>query len=1034
MKAPSAFSVNRPVFTTMVTLIVILLGGIAFWRLPIDLLPEIEVPRLTVSTSYQDASPEEVEQLVTRVVETAVARVPGIVEMTSLSTEGNSNVTLSFVWGTNLDEASNDVRDSLDRIANRLPEEVERPRLRKFDPNQVPVIVLGVASRLEPIALRRLLENQVQTRLERVPGVAAVDLWGGLDPEIRIEVDPDRLNAHRLTFDQVIQAVREANVVVPAGEIDEGRLRIGLRTPGLLGSLDELERVVIAQRDGAVIRIEDVATVLDTHQEISRLVRINGEPGSRMAIRRQSGTNTVEVAQAILAEVERINRDFQQLELVPILDTSLFIQRSIDNVTRAILAGGVLAVITLFLFLRHLRTTLVVATAIPISIMATFTLIYFGGYTLNLMTLGGLALGVGMMVDNAIVVLENIFRRRDGGERRKEAAREGAGEVSAAIIASTLTTLAIFLPLVFLDGVTGILFRQLAAVIAFALLCSLIVALTLVPMLASHVPKSSPEEENAGLPGLLKRGFGQVEKGYLEVLDTALRHRWLTLGAALLIFVGTFFLWPRLGTEFMPEGDEGEVRVSVELAPGTRIEVLDEFMRGIEKIVYAAVPEAQSFVLDMGASGWRPTSGATGTIRMDLLPVRERERSSDAIARDLRERLRGIPGARITVRTGSGLFVFQRLGVGGDDGAPLAVEVRGFDMSTLDALAAQVVQSLEEIPGVTDARASRETGLPRQMITIDRDRAADFGFTVGQVARILRTAVSGTVATEFRDGSGEETPIRIRVREADRMEIEELLDLTIVNAQGNPVALRSLLSFTVAPGPAQIERRDQQRIVNVAVNIAGRDLGSMAAAIQDALNGIPTPPNTDLLLRGDVEEQQSAFRELLISLFLALILVYMVMACLYESLRDPLIVMFTVPLASIGAVLALFLTGTTLNVNSFIGLIMLSGIVVNNAILIVDQAGMLRTRQGLSSGAAIREAARRRLRPILMTSVTTVLALMPLAIGLGEGSEAQAPLARAVVGGLLSSSLITLLVIPAVYGIFHPDKPGEAGWRAEQES
>lgn len=1024
MKVFSAFTVNRPVFTSMVALIVILLGGIAFWRLPIDLLPEVEVPRITVSTSYPDASPEEVEQLVTRVVETAVARVPGIVELTSLSTEGNSNVTLSFVWGTNLDEASNDIRDSLDRIANRLPEDVERPRLRKFDPNQVPVIVLGIASRLEPIALRRLLENQVQSRLERVPGVAAVDLWGGLSPEIRVEVDPEKMNALSLSFDQIIRAIQEANVVVPAGEIDEGTLRIGLRTPGLLTSLEDLERVVIAQREGASIRVQDVATVLDTHEQVSRIVRIDGEPGLRMALRRQSGTNTVEVARAVLTEVERINRDFQQIELVPILDTSLFIQRSINNVTRAILAGGILAIITLFLFLRHLRSTLVVATAIPISIMGTFTLIYFGGYTLNLMTLGGLALGVGMMVDNAIVVLENIFRRRDLGESRQEAAREGAGEVSAAIVASTLTTLAIFLPLVFLDGVTGILFRQLATVIAFALLCSLGVALTLVPMLASHVPKSSPEDDNRGLPGYLKRRFEELEQGYLVVLDHALRLRWTTLGLAFLLFALTFLLWPRLGTEFMPEGDEGEVRVSVELAPGTRIEVLDEFMLGIEEIVYQAVPEAQNFVLDMGASGWRPTSGATGTIRMELPSIRERARSSEAIANDLREKLRGIPGARITVRSGSGMFVFRRLGVGGDEDASLAVEVRGFDLPTLDALAAQVVQVVSDIPGVTDARASRETGLPRQIITIDRERAADFGFTVGQVARVLRTAVSGTLTTEFRDGSGEETPVRVRVQDADRMEIEELLDLTIANGAGQPVSLRSMVSFTVAPGPTQVERRDQQRIVNVSLNVAGRDLGGVAADIQTALNNIPTPPNTDLLLRGDVEEQQRAFRELMISLFLALLLVYMVMACLYESLRDPLIVMFTVPLASIGAVLALFLTGTTLNVNSFIGLIMLSGIVVNNAILIVDQAGLLRRNEGLSPGEAIREAARRRLRPILMTSVTTVLALMPLAIGLGEGSEAQAPLARAVVGGLLSSSFITLLVIPSVYLIFHREKKG----------
>ncbi|MCC5789000.1 MAG: efflux RND transporter permease subunit [Opitutales bacterium] len=1019
MRLIPAFTVERPVFTSMATLVVVLIGAISFWRLPIDLLPEIELPNLTISTSYEDASPEEVEELVTRVIEEAVARVPGVEEMVSNSTEGNSQVTISFVWGTNLDEASNDVRDSLDRVINRLPDEVDRPRLRKFDPSQAPVVILGVGSNLDPLSLRRLLDNQVQNRLERVAGVAAVDTWGGLQPEIRVELDLDRVNALNLSLSEITNRLRDANVVVPAGEIEEGRLKIALRTPGLWQSLDEIENTVIVRRESGTIRLRDIGVVEDTHEEISRIVRINGEPGVRMAIRRQSGTNTVDVARAVLAEAERINQDFGQINLVPIYDSSTFIQRSIDNVSRAILFGGILAAVSLFFFLRNFRSTLVITLAIPISLIGTFTLIYFGGYTLNLMTLGGLALGVGMMVDSAIVVLENIFRWRENGHRRKEAAVGGTSEVAAAIIASTLTTLAIFLPLIYLEGVTGILFRQLAVVIGFALFCSLVVALTLMPMLASRLPKKEEDQADSSLVKALLAVYEKIERQYRKVLEVVLANRMLTLVGAAALMAASVSLVPTLGTEFMPESDEGEVRVNVELAGGTRVEVLEEFMRQVEDIVIPAVPEAENHLVDMGASSWRPTAGATGNIRMYLVPQTQRSRSSEEIAADLRNRLQDIAGARITVRAGGGLFVFRRLGIGGDDGAQLSLEVRGFDLDTLDALAAQAVAAVEDIPGVTDARASREAGVPRQLIDIDRDRAADFGFTVRQVAEALRTAVSGTVATTFRDGTGDETDVRVRLRDADRMEVEDLLDLTIRNGAEEAVALRSMVSFRVEPGPTQIERRDQQRVVAIAINTEGRDMGSVALDVQEALAGIATPPNHDFILRGDFEEQQQAFRELMISLLLSLLLVYMVMACLYESLRDPVIVMFTVPLAMIGAILALFVTGSTLNVNSFIGLIMLGGIVVNNAILIVDQATRLRMIDGKTVDAAIREASRRRLRPILMTTFTTVFALMPLAIGIGEGAEAQAPLARVVVGGLISSAMITLLVIPVVYTLFH---------------
>ncbi len=1019
----SRFTVNRPVFTTMATCIVIILGLIALFRLPIDLMPDTSLPRLTLSTVFENASPEEVEELLTRPLEEVLAAVPGLEEIVSTSAEGVSSIRLSFVWGTDLNEATNDVRDRMERILARLPEESDRPRIRKFDATGFPIIILGVSGRLDPLEMRSLIDNRILQRLERVPGVAAVDVFGGFEREVRVEVDPDRLRAFNLSLEQVLQALRDANVTIPAGDIAEGRMDVTLRTPGRFLSVDDIRNTVITSREGAPVTVSQVAGVMDTNREVTRIVRINGEPGVRLGVRKQSGTNTVEVARALLEEVERVNRDFGQVTLVPLTDQSVYIQQSINNVVRAIFAGGILAMAVLLFFLRSLLSTLVISTAIPVSIVATFALVYFGGYTLNLMTLGGLALGIGMMVDNAIVVLENIFRRRQEGLDRRNAAIEGSGEVGAAVIASTLTTLAIFLPLIFLEGVTGVLFRQLAYVVAFALLCSLLAALTLVPMLASHLPKRKTREEQRAsrfhrLNAWAGAKFEALESGYGNLLGTVLRHRPTVLAGAFLVLAATLLLIPRVGTEFMPAADEGEVRVNAEMAVGTRLEVMNQKMEEIEARVLAAVPETLNHQVSVGSSQFRPGSSAAGEVRLRLVPMAERSRSSARVAEDLRGLLQDIPGVTVRVREGQGLFLLRMAGGDGDE--RLAIEVRGYDVPTLDALARQARLRLREIPGITDVRISREAGVPQQLVRIDRERAADLGLSVSRVARTLRTAVGGSSAGDYRP-AGDDVRIWVRMADADRMDINEVLDLTVPTTNGEQIALRSVVHLEQQRGPVQIERKDQQRVAYVNANLHGRDLGSIVADVRAALEEIPLPANHNFRIGGDYEEQQAAFRELSVSLVLAVLLVFMVLACLYEGFRDPLVVMFSVPLAGIGAILMLFLTGTTLNVQSFIGLIMLGGIVVNNAILIVDQATRLRRDLGWKVAEAVREAGRRRLRPILMTSLTTILALMPLAIGIGEGSEAQAPLARAVIGGLMSSTLITLLVIPTVYSLFHRD-------------
>ena len=1011
------FTVGRPIFTVMITLIAISLGGISLHRLPIDLMPDMTFPTLSISTDYENASPEEVEQLITRVVEGAVAIVPGVEEITSSSEEGSSNVRVSFTWGTDLDAASNDLRDRLDRIADNLPEEASRPQLRKFDVAAFPIMILGVAGGLDPIQLRQLVDERVSYRIERIPGVAAVDVWGGLEREIHVDLDQGKLQALGLSLEQIRESIRNANLSAPAGQVERGNLQVTLRTPGEFTTLEQLRNTVVAVREGAPIRLHQVADVVSGSREISRIVRIDGEPGIRLGVRKQAGSNTVEVAEAVHRELEQLRTDFPQLTIVPVIDTSTYIQRSIDNLGRTILYGGALAVLVLLFFLRNLRSTLVIATAIPISVITTFALVYFGGFTLNLMTLGGLALGVGMMVDSAIVVLENIARRREQGlGDATQSAVSGTSQVAAAIVASTITTLVIFLPMILMEGQAGVMFEQLAYVVVFSLVCSLVVALTLVPMLASRLLRKSgtaAPPHSGRVAGAFERVFNGLERAYGALLEGALRRRAVTLCVALSLLTASLALVPRIGTELMPASDEGEVRVSLDLQPGTTLRVLDQRMRELEALVGQAVPEAVASVSQIDEGD------AEGEIRLSLAPMAERTRSSEQIARDLREVVSAVPGGVVRTRAGQGLFLL-RMSTGGG-GEQLEVEVRGFELPTLARLGEAVREAIVDVPGITDVRLSRDSGTPQELLRIDRDRAADLGVTVAQVARAIETAIAGSTAGQFREG-GDEFRILVRLADAERLDLEEVLDLTIINSAGDPVSLRNLVTIESGRGPLEIDRKDQQRLTTIRANVSGRDLGSVVADVQERLRTIPVPRQYAIQIAGDYEEQQKAFMELLFSFVLAFALVYMVMACLYESLLDPLIVMASVPFAVIGVIVTLIMTGTTFNLQTFIGCIMLLGIVVNNAILIVDQAGQLRG-EGMTVARAIRIAGHQRLRPILMTSLTTILALVPLAIGLGEGSEAQAPLARAVIGGLASSTFITLVLIPVVYSLAHRD-PG----------
>jgi len=1017
-----SFSVKRPVFISMVSCIIVILGGISLSYLPVDLMPEITYPAISIRTTYEDASPEEVEELISRPLEEALAAVPRVKEIRSVSSEETSNITINFNWGANLDDAVSDVRDRIDRAMRKLPDDIDRPTIRKFDSANFPIMRIGISTTIDELEARKLVEDQVQYRLERIDGVASADLYGGKTREIHVLFDLDKAHALNISLDEVLNQIEIGNVTTPAGNVREDRLEIRVRTPGTYSNLQELAQTVIARGDnGDPVRLGDIAEVRDTVEKVTRFVRVNGKPGIQMALYKQSGANTVQVAKQVLAELDRINADYPQIQLRPILNSADYINRSISAVSDAAISGGLLAILVLLFFLRRVRSTLIISVSIPMSIIATFVLIYFCGFTLNIMTLGGLALGIGMLVDNSIVVLENITRLREEGVNSHDAAIQGTDEVAAAILASTLTTLAVFTPLLFVQGMAGVMFRQFSAVVSFSLACSLLAAISLVPMLSALLLKDSPNQGKH--PHLLQvcldfseRVTDRWEKSYRDALQQVLQHRKKTVLLVFAVLAICCIFVPFIGTELVPKGDEGEVRINIEREVGTSPEVMNEIVKQVEDtVIEIAGKDLVGMVSMAGNSGWRGDGGHNASFNVRLVSRTKRSRTSDEIAAAIGKALSGTPGIKVRARSGGGMFM-----MGAGNSEAVSVDVRGFDIDTSAAIARRIIAIAENIRGVTDAKLSRDLGSPEDRIIIDREKAADMHVSVKTIAESLRTILAGSSAGEFRE-KGEEYNILVKVKDADRRNLEELLDISINNDLGEKVTLRNLLKHQRTTGAVSIERKNQERVLSVAANLFDRDMGSVIAELKEDLKSIPLSADFSILFSGDYEEQVKAFRELIMAFVLALVLVYMVMACQFESYRDPFIVMLSVPLASCGVILALFLTKTTFNLQSFIGCIMLAGIVVNNAILLVDTANSLR-EQKMPPHDAVCEAGRRRLRPILMTTLTTVLGLFPMALGFGDGGETQAPLARVVIGGLTSSTFITLFFIPAIYLILEQRK------------
>jgi HAE1 family hydrophobic/amphiphilic exporter-1 len=1060
------FSIRRRVTIAMATVTVVLFGLIALSDLKVNLLPDLSYPTLTVRTELVGAAPAEIENLLTQPVEEALGVVANVRKVRSVSRTGQSDVVLEFTWGTDMDRASLDVRDRLEVLT--LPLDARSPVLLRFNPSTDPIFRLGLtgsgaeATEAELKQLRRFADEELKRRLEPVPGVAAVKVGGGLEDEIQVEVDQQRLSQLGLDVGEVIARLRAENVNVSGGRIEEGSQRFLVRTINQFATVEEIGAMLVRVGGEVPIHLRDIATVRQGYRERQAIIRIDGREAVELAIYKEGDANTVAVADSIREMLERIERGLPPgAKLTVVDDQSVFIRQSIQQVRNAAIEGGVLAILIIFFFLRHAWSTFIISLTLPICIIATFFVMGQLGLSLNVMSLGGLALATGLVVDDAIVVLESVAKKREQGLAMVDAVIAGASEVSMAVVASTLTTVAVFFPLVFVEGVAGQLFRDQAITVSVALLLSMVVAMTLIPMLASisgFAPRVVGKDDNevlavvptpprnpivriwrvlvrfffttlprvvvrivvwlfdriGGFVGRVLRAVGGVvlapyeraARWYHRSLPSALDRPGAVLGTAALAFVASMALVPTLGLDLIPQFQQGRFDMTVTLPPGTPLADTDRVVAAIQRERSGQQPIATIY----GVSG-------TGT-RLDANPTESGENigrllialepgagnAGEAEAMDaLRSAVVDRPGLEVKFARPQ-LFSFA---------TPLEIEIRGFDLDALERAGNEMKRRLETSDRFVDIKSTVERGYPEIQVRFDQDRAATLGLTTRQIADQVVRKVRGEVATRysFRD---RKIDVLVRATEQDRASIDDIRNLVVNPGAASPIRLSSVAEVTATTGPSEIHRVDQERVALVSANLSYGDLGAAIEEVQGMLAGSPLGAAVDVAIGGQSEELAASVNSLIFALTLAIFLVYLVMASQFESLLHPFVIMFTVPLAMIGAVLAMFLTRTPLSVVVFIGLILLVGIVVKNAIVLIDKVNQLRG-EGVSKREALYQGAESRLRPIAMTSLCTILGFLPLAIGSGEGAEVRAPMAIAVIGGLVVSTLLTLFVIPVMY-------------------
>ncbi|MFC0560211.1 efflux RND transporter permease subunit [Halalkalibacter alkalisediminis] len=1001
-------SVKRPVGVIILALVMIILGGVSLSGLKVDLMPDLNLPIAVVTTPYNGAAPQEVENLVTRPLEGALSATEGLETMQSMSAQNQSLIFMMYDFDTNLDVVMLDLRERVDMVRQSLPEGAGTPSVLRFDPNQMPIMQLGISGDMDLTRLTYIAEDTLVPRLERIPGVAQVNLTGGQEREIIVEPNLTILQGYGLTISQLAQIIGGESMSASAGEVERGGQDVPLRIIGDFRSVRDIEKINIPLRTGETIKLTEVAEVKDTFKEMSTLAYLNGEPTLSLDILKQSDSNTVEVSKAVKKEMEVIQAELTQgVTLTTVMDTALFINDSIKSVVLNMILGGSMAVLVLLVFLRSFRSTLIIGLSIPIALISAFTLLYFAGETLNIITLGGLALGIGLLVDSSIVILENIYKYRERGYSRIESAKKGASEVSSAVIASTLTSLVVFIPIVFTGGIAAELFMPLALTVGFTLLASLVVALTFVPMLSGILlPELKVDEDPKGLKKLsasIGRFFDLVDQVYRKILGWALKRKKTIVFGTLLLLIASLGGVKLVGVELMPGFDQGEISASFEVPPGTPTEETRNIVSELEQFIFdSGVTEVVQ--TSIGGGGFMAGGSNEGELYIRLVPPSERERTTNELITDFSAFAETLPDIDVNVRA------LESEGMGGN---PIEIELRGEDFDTLKLIADDIQEIIRDIPGTTNVTHSMGETRTETQIHIDRDIASQYGLNYAEIMQTITSSVNGQIATLMRT-EGQEINVTVVLPEEQRNHYNSLKQLPLLTPAGDTIPLSAVADFVQADGPNVINRQNQTRGVSITGDLMDRDLGAVITDIENELDQYIFPEGYDYQTGGDYEMMMDAFFDLTLALGLAIFLVYAVMAFQFEKVIYPFIVMFSLPATFIGIMAGFILTGRPLSAPAFIGVIMLAGIVVNNAIVLVDYINILRKR-GLTTEEAILEAGPTRLRPILMTMLTTVLAMVPLALGIGEGAELQAPMATVIVFGLSFSTFITLVLVPVMY-------------------
>ena len=1022
-------AVDKPVTTFMIFIAIMVMGAFSLINIPIDLYPEMEPPYVSVMTTYSGANAADIETNVTKVLEDALNSVDKLKEISSTSSDNISVISLEFEWDANLDEATNDIRDVIDRMLDNLPDGVDRPTIFKFNTSMFPILFYAITAEETYPGLEKLIDEKVINPLNRVDGVGSVAMVGTPQRMVYVDVDPKRLDAYDLTLEQIGSIISGENQNLPLGNVKMGKIDYQLRVQGEFSESERINNLVVANRDGKQVYVRDIATVRDTLKDVTLEERINGEEGVRLFVMKQSGANTVKVARQIKDRLEELKTTLPpDVKIQEIFDSSTFIKGSISNLSSTLMYAMIFVVFVVLFFLGRWRATFIIVLTIPISLIVSFVYLYLTGNSLNVISLTSLSIAIGMVVDDAIVVLENITRHVERGSSPREAAIYATNEVWLSVIVTTLVVVAVFFPLTLVSGMTGVLFNQLGWIVTITVVTSTVAAISLTPMLASRLLKLSKKKKprRFSWENTVEKWLVKLDEMYERLLRRLLHYKSVVIIGTFLVFFASLFLTKFIGSDFMPESDESQITANVELQTGLRVEETSKVTRQLEAIIKERYPEVELISSSSGADdegGFISMFSTTGSniinFTLRLSEIDERQRTVWEIADDFRAQIALLPEVvSSTVSTSS-------QGLGGS-GNTVDFEIYGYNFDVTNRYAEQVLERLRKLEGAQDVTISRKNDKPELQIVLDRTKLSEHGLTSAQVSMFVRNRVNGLIPSYYKE-EGEEYDIKIRLEEDYRNSISDLQEMTIMTATGKKVKLKELGTIEEYWSPPSIEHKRRERLVTISATPSGISLGELANRIKTETAAIDTPPEIVIAVGGAYEDQQESFMDLAMLFGLSLILVFIVMASQFESLRMPLIIMMSIPFAFTGVILALVLTGTTLSVVAALGAVLLVGIVVKNGIVLVDFINLMRDR-GMDLYEAIALSGKSRLRPVLMTAATTILGMLPLAMSTGEGAEIWRPMGITVIGGLIFSTLVTMVIVPVMYAVL-----ASKGERRKQE-